>query len=394
MPEGSTMAALAPRLRAVRKRRGLTQRELARLAGVSFSLVSKLEQGVVEGTRLETVRKLAVALRVSTTDLVGGAGDTEETAEQPYPDLWEPTRRALLGQVPRSDEAPTVNGVRRGLADLKPLLADNRYTDIATVLPTLLADAEALNGAGRSVRARVLNTTGWILTQTRQFDIAEPTLHQAMDTADDRLDAAAAVNTLVWLHLRQGHLDEARRLATRWADDIEPRFSRATTSELTLWGRLLLGVSNAAIRDNRPGEAEDSITLARAAATRIGHEAVSDTSTTRTFGPVTVAMIRAENAAIMDQPDMVLTIAERIPQTVLHAHSASRNRHRLDVASALVATRRSAEALAVLQDLARIAPEWLPAQRYARDILGRLLNQRRTLTVEMRQLADMVGLAY
>lgn len=395
MPEGSTMTNLAPRLQAVRKRRGLSQRELARISGVSFSLISKLEQGVVEGTRLETVRKLAIALRVKTTDLLGDAGDAEEHAEQASPDLWEPTHRALLGQLPQPDEEPTLDGVRQGLASLKPLLADNRYGEVAVLLPSLLRDAEALNGAGRDVHARVLNTTGWVLTQTRQFHIAEPTLHQAIDTAVDRLDAAAAVNTLVWLHLRQGRLNEARALATRWADDIEPRLSRATTSELTLWGRLLLGVSTAAIRDNRPGEADDSITLARAAATRIGHEAVSDTSTTRTFGPITVAMIRAENAAIMGQPDLVLSIAERIPTTnVLHAHSASRNRHQLDVASALVSTRRADEALTVLTGLAAVAPEWLPAQRYARDILTRITSRRRTFTPEMRQLADLVGLVY
>jgi len=389
------MTGLAPRLRAVRKRRGLSQRELAKISGVSFSLISKLEQGVVEGTRLETVRKLAVAMRVSTTDLLGSAGDAEEPTDQQAPNMWEPTRRALLGQLGQPDEEPTVEGVRRGLGELKPLLASNKYGDVALMLPGLLRDSDALNGAGRAVRARVLNATGWILTQTRQFDDAEPTLHQAIDIAGDQLDAGAAVNTLVWLHLRQGRLEEARRWATRWADEVEPRLSRATTSQLTLWGRLLLGVSTTAIRDNRPGEAEDSITLARAAATVIGHEAVSDTSTTRTFGPVTVAMIRAENAVIADKPDKALAIAERVPTAnLLHAHSASRNRHRLDVASALVSTRHSTDAFAVMQDLATMAPEWLTAQRYARDILARLTARRRTVTSEMRQLADLVGVPY
>ncbi|MGV9383585.1 helix-turn-helix domain-containing protein [Nonomuraea sp. NPDC003707] len=388
------MPGLAPRLRAMRKRRGMSQRDLARSSGVSFSLISKLEQEAVDGTRLETVRRLAIALRVKTSDLLGTAGDAEEATEQPRSNLWEPTRRALLGQFDPSDEQPTVEGVQQGLTELRPLLADNQYGEIALLLPPLLRDSEALNGTGRAVRTRVLNATGWVLTQTRNFNDAEPTLHQAVDIATDQLDAAAAVNTLVWLYLRQGRLDEARNMATRWADDIEPRLSRATTAQLTLWGRLLLGVSTAAIRDNRPGEAEDSITLARAAATRIGHEAVSDTSTTRTFGPVTVAMIRAENAAIRDEPDKVLSIAERIPTDVLHAHSASRNRHRLDVASALLSTRRQDEALNVLEDLAHVAPEWLPAQRYARDILSRVTSRRRTLTPQMRQLADLVGLAY
>ncbi|GAA0935098.1 helix-turn-helix domain-containing protein [Nonomuraea longicatena] len=395
MSDGSTMADLAPRLRSVRKRRGMTQRELARASGVSLSLISKLEAGVVEGTRLEKVRKLATALRVRTTDLLGTAGDAEEHTKVTSPETWESVRQALLGQFGQPDDEPSVEGVQRGLNELKRVLADNRYGEVAVMLPHLIRDAEAINGPGRTVRARVLNTTGWVLTQTRNFHLAEPTLHQAIDIAADRLDAAAAVNTMVWLYLRQGLLAQARALATEWADDIEPRLSRATTAELTLWGRLLLGVSTTAIRDNRPGEAEDAITLARAAAIRIGHEAISDTSTNRTFGPVTVAMIRAENAIITDEPDKVLAIAERIPMTNLpHAHSVGRNRHRLDVASALVSLRRPNEALIVMTELGDDAPEWLSAQRYARDILARVTERRRTLTPEMRRLADLVGLAY
>jgi transcriptional regulator with XRE-family HTH domain len=56
------------RLRVVRKRRGLTQRQVARLAGVSLSLISKLEQGERQDTRTETLRRLAVALGVPPCD--------------------------------------------------------------------------------------------------------------------------------------------------------------------------------------------------------------------------------------------------------------------------------------------------------------------------------------
>jgi transcriptional regulator with XRE-family HTH domain len=395
MPDSNTVPDLGTRLSNVRKMRGLSRDELARLSGVSKSLIAKLEQGVVADTRVETARKLAVALRVTTSALLGGYGDAEPPAANATdPALWEPTRKALLNQLGQPDEEPTIDGVERGLESIKPMLADNHYSDIAAILPGLLRDADAVNGAGRAVRSRVLNCAGWILTQTRQFDVAEPTLHQAIDAADDRLDAAAAVNTLVWLYLRQGMLDQARTVATRWADDIEPRFSRASVRELTLWGRLLLGITNAAVRDNRPGEAEDAIKLARAAAVRIGREVMSDSSTTRTFGPVTVSMIKAENEAITGHPDKVLAIAERIPTTVLHARSASRNRHRLEVANALDLLRRRPEAMGILVELADASPEWLRTQRYARDIYTRMVNKRRTLPPEMLRVGELIGVSY
>jgi hypothetical protein len=37
-------------------------------------------------------------------------------------------------------------------------------------------------------------------------------------------------------------------------------------------------------------------------------------------------------------------------------------------------------------------PEWFPRQRYAADILAKLIGNRRTLSAEMRELADAVSL--
>jgi DNA-binding XRE family transcriptional regulator len=382
---------LGDRVRDVRKRRGLSQRELADLSGVSISLIRKLEQSERQDARLETLRKLAVALRVPTAALMRGT-DTED-ADPATVSSWEPVRRTLFGLVPEPDEPPTPDGVLAALAASRPLMAANRYSQIQVILPSLLRDASALNGEGRPIRSRVLNMTGWLLVQTRQWDAAEATLHLSIDAADDRLDAAAAANTICWSLLRQGRLAEARDLATSWADDIEPRFSRATTAELSIWGRLMLGVTNAAIRDARPGEAEDALRLAKAAADRIGREVTSDTSTTRTFGPVSVAMISAENAAISGHPDKVLTIAQGITGTSLHSGSASRCRHRLDIASALAQLRQYTEAVNTMRRLRDDAPEWLVQQRYARDILTLIIQRRRTLTADMRELADFMHLA-
>src|SRR4051812_16956629 len=61
------MTSFGERLASVRKRRGLTQRELASESGVSVSLIRQLEQGHLTATRADTARKLAVAMRVLTT---------------------------------------------------------------------------------------------------------------------------------------------------------------------------------------------------------------------------------------------------------------------------------------------------------------------------------------
>ncbi|MEU8198813.1 helix-turn-helix transcriptional regulator [Microbispora amethystogenes] len=80
------MATIGERIRSVWKRRGLTQQGLADLAGVSASLIRKLEQDARRDVRLETLRKIAVALKVSTTSLM--IRHDAEPADKKTLDMW------------------------------------------------------------------------------------------------------------------------------------------------------------------------------------------------------------------------------------------------------------------------------------------------------------------
>lgn len=387
--------SIGDRLRDTRKRRGLTQRELATRSGVSLALVRKLEQGAHRDTRLETARKLAAALHVPTVALI--TEHVEEGATTSTVERWAPVRRALAGQYPSDDtgEAPTVAGVADAFAGVRPLFSKDRYAELAAVLPALLRDANVLAGPepeSRRLRVQIWQLAGWLLTQTRQFDAAEDALERALRESADRLQGAAVVNTQCFLLMRRGQLAKARELAVQWADDTEPdRMSRATTSELAAWGLMLLRASAASVRDNREAEAEDALRLARSAAAATGREHRSKQDFIHTFGPVTVALKQAENAMIEEKPDVVLRLAERVPVGGLRPTSGNRNRHLLDVANAQARTRRYPEAVVTLQRIRADSPEWLPHQTYARDIMQRIVTRRRTLTPKMRELADVTG---
>ena len=54
----------------IRKEKGLTQEALARKANISFHTLIKIESGRIKNPRIETVIKLAEALRVKLDDLV------------------------------------------------------------------------------------------------------------------------------------------------------------------------------------------------------------------------------------------------------------------------------------------------------------------------------------
>jgi transcriptional regulator with XRE-family HTH domain len=383
--------SLGERIRSVRRRRGLTQGELATAAGVSLSLVKKLEQGSITDVRLETLHKFAIALKVPTSHLAVGP----EQADPVAPDQWDDVREALYRSAPGGglSEEATPDGVLGSLAALMPAWRANEYSQVHGLLPALIRDALSLDGSGRTARSRVLNATAWLLTMTRQFDDALTAARLALDAAPDVQDSMAAVAVMAWCLLRQGRLEEAGDLSVEWADRAEPRFSRASDSELAAYGKVLLYVNNALVRDNRPGEADDALSLARAAAAKIRRDVPANASTTMTFGPAQVQIIGAENASLVGQPDRVLALAGHISGPALaQVEPAQRLRHRLDVAGAHASMRQYAEAVAVLREVNQAAPQWLVHQRFARDILSGIIERRRTLTPEMRGLADAVRL--
>lgn len=391
MPE-HPVEHIGDRVRTVRKRRGLTQKELAVAADLSVSLVRKMEQGERRDVRMETAHQLARALDVPTTHLL-------TSAPPPWrpnvpADIWQPVVTALAAPSPQLPEEPTAAGVSGALAGGRALFATERYDDLGRMLPALLRDVRALEGpAARRLLYQSLQLTVSFLGQVRQYEAAAEAAQQTLDAATDELAGGAAVVAQCQQLLRGGHLTEVAELASRWADDVEPRVSRATPEELAVWGGLQLRVGAAAVRDNRKPEAANALRLARIAAVGLGQEVITAPDYLRHFGPATVTHQRAEHAAIQQNPARVLQIhkAVRTWKPARGGGKSGRCRHMLDVADAHLRLHDEEQCVQVLQDVWVDAPQWITAQRYAQDIMGRVVERRRTLTPEMRELADALG---
>jgi transcriptional regulator with XRE-family HTH domain len=137
------VSSTGDRVRSVRKRRGLTQRELATSAGISLSLVKKLEQGEYGDMRIETVHKLAIVLRVPTSALAAGPDAAEPESDDV--EQWAPVRHALEGSMPPSaDSEPTLDGLRHAFDTTVSDVLASRYVEVRAALPALLQDADAL----------------------------------------------------------------------------------------------------------------------------------------------------------------------------------------------------------------------------------------------------------
>jgi transcriptional regulator with XRE-family HTH domain len=383
-------AAPGDRIKEARKRRGMTQRELAEAAGLSLSAVKKIEQGTLGAVRLETAHRLATALGVTTMAVADPAPPAPPEPQEGG--IWAATREALLFPARAQPAgAVTERGTADALLSAVRLYHGNEYGRLARVLPLLLRD---VRDASPLLRSRAMQLAGSVMVQTRNHDAARAALTRSMADAQatgSDLDAASTVITLCWLLLVEGQLSEVRSTTAAWADRVEPRLSQATNPEISTWGWLLLRGSAAAIRDNRPDEAADMMRLAEAAAVAAGSEHGGYRQYWTNFGPATVAMKRVENAVVDGRPDVALRLAARVPGG-LRPTSDNRNRHLLDVSAANAELRRYDEAVGVLRQLRGEAGPWLAEQRMARDILGRIVHRRRTLTPDMRDLAEAIRL--
>ncbi len=377
---------ISDRLREIRKRRGMTQRDLARASGVSLSLIRKVEQGDDSRTGAVALRKLASALDVPVTAILGAV-------PQPRPapangDMWT-ALGATLAEAGQDDELPAVSDVASALTSATRLYHANKYAELAALLPGLVRDA---SHAPPVLRSRVLQLAGSALTQARQREPARVALDRSFadaEAAGSVLDAASAVITQAWLMLGERRFDDVRLTAAMWADRVEPKLSVATRAQISAWGWLLLRASAAAIRDNRPDEAAHFMRLAEAAAVAAGPEKGGYHMYFTTFGPATVAMKTVENAVIDGKPGMALDLAARVP-TDLRPTSDNRNRHLLDVTAAHLDLRQYAAASDMLHKLSVQAPSWLTAQPTAASLMGQIIARRRLLTPQMRELAEVM----
>jgi len=102
------MSRLGTTLQTCRRRRGWSQAELSRQAGVQNSTISALEAGRQQSIRADRLERIATALRVSVGALLNG--DTAETLAEDPPSV----------PVPAPPEAVVLEAVRRSGKYLDP----------------------------------------------------------------------------------------------------------------------------------------------------------------------------------------------------------------------------------------------------------------------------------
>ncbi|MFE4665654.1 helix-turn-helix domain-containing protein [Streptomyces sp. NPDC056716] len=397
--------SIGDRIGRLRARRKLTQEQLAERSGVSVDTVRKLEQNRRLTARLSTLNRLARALDVETSALVGQPTTFEANSEGDAPSVLA-LRQAvspigdLLGEEPDAEDPPTMGALRASLDSTERIRREGRMGEIGALLPQLIRDAKAVahayNGASQAaayaVLAEAYQVAATTLTALGKEDAAYTAIERGTDAArrsdDPHLEAIGA-STLAWIFTRQGRLEDAERVALSYADRIEPGF-RSPPLELSLWGILLLRAATATVRqgEGKYDRVDELLRMATGAAASIGTDRL-DYATP--FGPTNTGVAKVNFLVEMERSQDAITAARTVPG-IASLPPTWRARFHVDRALAYSDLERDEQATKALLKAEQDAPEWMRYHGTARRVVAELRDRERRRTSPVTELADRLRL--
>lgn len=398
-------ATIGDRVAELRVRRRLTQEQLAERADVSVDVVRKLEQRKRQSARLSTLNRLARALDVEPSILLG-----QPTTYELHEDSDSPSVLALRQAIsPVSDffggdddpeDPPTPGALKAALRSTQTIRREGRMGEIGTLIPQLIRDARmtahAYTGsdqaAAYAVLAEAYQVAATTLTALGKEDAAFTAMERAVSAArasdDPHLETAGA-STLAWIFTKQGRLQDAERIALGYAERIEPDF-RSAPEDLALWGILLLRGATAAVRqgERKYGTVEDLLNMASAAAARIGRDRM-DYATP--FGPTNTGVAKVNFLVEMGESAAALKAARIVPDLET-LPPTWRARFHIDRALAHSELEQDDRATKALLAAEGDAPEWMRYHATSRQLVAELRSRERHRSSPVTELAARLGL--
>ncbi len=388
--------ALGRRIAAERRRRGLSQPELARMIGRSVAWVSQVERGVRKVDRMSVLETVAAALDVPLAELAAEAPIVAAVTEEP-PDArglrlvlsGAHALRAMLDG--RRRPAISTLGTRSRTA--WDLTHAGRYTDLTALLRGLVPDLEtAVRTVPESQRAEVYELMAATyqacsaalakLGEPEAAWIAADRAMAAAERAGNPMLVAAGAFRLVFVFLTARHYDQAEETAHTAADALRARADQGDQQAMSLWGALTLQRAVIASRVNDPDNAYNHLERARQIAELLD-EGRNDYNTE--FGPANVDLYEIAVAVELGDAGRALRTAAAVDTSGLSAER--RARMLIDVARAYAQRRQVQEAVAALRQAEHITPEQVHTHNVVRQLVSDLLTMQDPPASELRDLA-------
>lgn len=370
------------RLRALRELHDLTQQELADVAHVSKSLVSKVETDRKPGT-WDLAIAVARALHVDASALMGDApSDAMEPSGRIAAALPAIRRALAIYDCPPEPVAPA--RPLRIMADEVDaacrMRLDAKYVPLAESLPDLMVD---LSSIAHAARGREREQAFWLLAATYrcadavvhkvgQLDLSASAIDRigwAAERSADELMVGTAMYVRAEIFFDTGAISSGLRLI---GDAAEPLAARASSDlrAASVYGALHARAAVLAAKNGDRGAARTHLFIAQAAAGVIGEDREYYYTS---FGPSNCRI--HEVAAMVELGDGAAALAaakDWMPPAGLPAERSSH--HFIDLARAQVWERDFSGAVSSLLAARRIAPQHTRAHPYAKACVETVLR--------------------
>ena len=392
--------ALGRRIAQERKRRGLSQPELARQVDRSVAWVSQVERGVRKIDRMSVLEKVAEVLDLPLSELAAEA-PVVAAANEEIPGAaglrlvlsGAHSLRAMLHSSP----VPATRELRARVDKAWELAHQSRYVELTDLLRDLIPALEtAVRSApdGRRPELFELLAGTYQACSAALAKLGEPEAAWiaadrsivAAERAGDPLMMAAGAFRLGFVFLGARHFDQAEETARTAADALWFMADEGRPEAMSLWGGLTLQRAVAASRLNEADTAYAHLDRARVLAERLG-EGRNDYNSE--FGPANVALHEIAVAVELGDAGRALRVAGAVESSGLSAER--RGRMLVDVARAYGQRRQVDEAVSALLEAESLTPEQIRNHRIARQLVADLLTMKEPPSADLRELADRIG---
>lgn len=116
---------LGKAIRLNRERRGLSQRQLAKLAQVAHTTVERLEEGIFQNPKNDTLAKIASQLDMTLAEMIALASETEDFSSVKKRTCSE--MLPLISEMPTSELRKLFEAIQQRLQDVDKLENNNNF---------------------------------------------------------------------------------------------------------------------------------------------------------------------------------------------------------------------------------------------------------------------------
>lgn len=394
------------RVAALRKARGLSQKDLATDLKRSESWVSQVERGVLRVERLPTLRALAQALEVSEEELRAEPGEPTPDEDGARTGDLDGIRLALTGYPAMSSLLDGEDSAGRSIAELRQeverlwsLAHASAFTEVGEALTALIPELEArvrredATPDEHQILTQVYQVAAAALERQDEPDAAWVAADRAIGAAERSgrpLEVLASTFRLAHTFLRVHRPEQASYAVSEAIKTLAPKIEDGSLpiEGKSLYGALHLVRAVVSAREGDRAGAHQSLEAARAIAQEVG-PGRNDFGTE--FGPANVDIHTVTIAVDLGDAGMALDYADQIDTSALSAER--RGRLLIDKARAYTQRRQVGEAVHALLEADAIAPEQTRSHPLARQAMRDLMQISRRIPADLQELAERAALS-